>query len=77
MSAFGGKAEVIHLTVFCYHSSMLHLVLTLVLPLPMTVAMADLTGIPRIVDGGTLQLGETKIRLHCFFIILWSSPAFV
>ncbi len=43
---------------------MLRLVLTLVLILPMSVAMADVTGIPRIIDGDTLQIGETKIRLH-------------
>jgi C4-dicarboxylate-specific signal transduction histidine kinase len=43
---------------------MLRLVLTLILILPMSVAMADITGIPRIVDGDTIHIGKTKIRLH-------------
>jgi endonuclease YncB( thermonuclease family) len=43
---------------------MLRLVLTLVLILPMSAAMADVTGKPRIVDGDTIWIGEIKIRLH-------------
>jgi len=39
---------------------MLRLVLTLILILPMSVAMADITGIPRIVDGDTIHIGQTS-----------------
>jgi endonuclease YncB( thermonuclease family) len=30
----------------------------------MSAAMADITGKPRIVDGDTIHIGKTKIRLH-------------
>jgi|TARA_B100002003_G_scaffold228676_1_gene237250 endonuclease YncB( thermonuclease family) len=30
----------------------------------MSVAMADVTGKPHVVDGDTIWIGETKIRLH-------------
>ena len=40
------------------------LVLTLVLILPMSVAMADVTGMVRIIDGDTIWISGTKIRLH-------------
>ena len=43
---------------------MFRLVLTLILILPMSVAMADVTGKPHVVDGDTIWIGETKIRLH-------------
>jgi len=43
---------------------MLRLALVLVLLLPMSTAMADITGKPRIVDGDTIQINQTKIRLH-------------
>ncbi len=45
---------------------MLRLVLTLtllILTLPPT-ALADITGKPRVVDGDTIHIGNTKIRLH-------------
>ena len=42
----------------------LTLILSLVfLTLP-SIAMADVTGKPRVVDGDTIWIGETKIRLH-------------
>ena len=43
---------------------MLRLVLTLVLIFPMSVAMADVTGMVRIIDGDTIWISGTKIRLH-------------
>jgi endonuclease YncB( thermonuclease family) len=43
---------------------MLRLVLTLAFLLPMSVAMADVTGKARVVDGDTIHIGKTKIRLH-------------
>ena len=43
---------------------MLRLVLTLAFLLPMSLAMADVTGKARVVDGDTIWIGETKIRLH-------------
>ena len=43
---------------------MLRLVLTLILIVPMAAAMADVTGKPRIIDGDTIHIGKTKIRLH-------------
>jgi endonuclease YncB( thermonuclease family) len=43
---------------------MLRLALALILLLPMSAAMADITGKPRIVDGDTIHIGKTKIRLH-------------
>ena len=43
---------------------MLRCVLALILLLPMSAAMADITGKPRIVDGDTIHIGHTKIRLH-------------
>jgi endonuclease YncB( thermonuclease family) len=43
---------------------MLRLVLTLVFFLPTSVAMADVSGKARVVDGDTLWIGGTKIRLH-------------
>ena len=43
---------------------MLRCVLALILLLPMSAAMADITGKPRIVDGDTIHIGNTKIRLH-------------
>ena len=43
---------------------MLRLVLTLFLLLPMSVAVADVTGPARIVDGDTVHIGKTKIRFH-------------
>ena len=38
--------------------------LTLILFLPMSAANADITGKPRVVDGDTVQINQTKIRLH-------------
>ena len=43
---------------------MLRCVLALILLLPMSAAMADITGKARIVDGDTIHIGKTKIRLH-------------
>ena len=43
---------------------MLRCVLALILLLPMSAAMADITGKPRIVDGDTIHIGKIKIRLH-------------
>ena len=43
---------------------MLRCVLALILLLPMSAAMADITGKPRIVDGDTIHINQTKIRLH-------------
>ena len=40
------------------------LVLTLALLLPIPVAMADVTGKARVVDGDTIWIANTKIRLH-------------
>ena len=36
---------------------------TVLLTLP-SLALADITGKPRIVDGDTIHIGDTKIRLH-------------
>jgi endonuclease YncB( thermonuclease family) len=36
----------------------------LVLIFPMSIAMADVSGKPRIVDADTIWIGKTKIRLH-------------
>ena len=41
----------------------LALILAIFLLLPMSVAVADITGKPRVVDGDTIWIGETKIRL--------------
>jgi endonuclease YncB( thermonuclease family) len=30
----------------------------------MSTAVADITGKPRIIEGDTIQIGDTKIRLH-------------
>ena len=38
--------------------------LTLILLLPISAAMADITGKARVVDGDTIHIGATKIRLH-------------
>ena len=49
-----------------YHSLMLHISLSLtlfILTLP-SLALADITGKPRVVDGDTIHIGKTKIRLH-------------
>jgi endonuclease YncB( thermonuclease family) len=43
---------------------MLRLVLTLLLLTLPSPAHADITGKPRIVDGDTLHINQTKIRLH-------------
>jgi endonuclease YncB( thermonuclease family) len=43
---------------------MLRRVLALTLLLPMSAAMADITGKSCIVDGDTIHIGDTKIRLH-------------
>ena len=43
---------------------MLRLVLSLIFLLPMSVALADTTGPARVVDGDTIWIGDTKIRLH-------------
>jgi endonuclease YncB( thermonuclease family) len=43
---------------------MLRLVLTLVLILPMSVAVADVTGKPRVIDGDTVEIAGERIRLH-------------
>ena len=47
-----------------YHPPMLRIILTLVFLFPISVAMADVTGNARIVDGDTIWIGRTKIRLH-------------
>jgi endonuclease YncB( thermonuclease family) len=43
---------------------MLRIILTLVFLFATSVAMADVTGNARIVDGDTIWIGKTKIRLH-------------
>ena len=43
---------------------MLRLALTLILLWPMSAAHADITGKPRVVDGDTIHINQTKIRLH-------------
>ena len=45
---------------------MLRLVLTLTLLLLTfpSLSHADITGKPRVVDGDTIHIGKTKIRLH-------------
>lgn len=43
---------------------MLRLTLTLLLLTLPSLAHADLTGNPRVVDGDTIHIGKTKIRLH-------------
>lgn len=43
---------------------MLRLALTLALLLPMSVAMADVTGKPRIIDGDTVEIAGERIRLN-------------
>ena len=43
---------------------MLRLALILAFLLPMSAAHADITGKPRVVDGDTIHIGKTKIRLH-------------
>jgi hypothetical protein len=43
---------------FCYHLPMLRLILTLVLILPISAAMADVTGMARVVDGDTIWIGN-------------------
>lgn len=43
---------------------MFRLVLTLVLILPMSVAMADVTGKPRVVDGDTVDVAGERVRLN-------------
>ena len=43
---------------------MLRLVLTLLLLTLPSHAHADITGKPRIVDGDTIHINQTKIRLH-------------
>jgi endonuclease YncB( thermonuclease family) len=43
---------------------MLRLVLTLVLILPISVAMADVTGKPRVIDGDTVEIAGERVRLH-------------
>jgi endonuclease YncB( thermonuclease family) len=42
----------------------LALTFTLILPLPISTAHADITGKPRVIDGDTIHIGDTKIRLH-------------
>ena len=43
----------------------LALTFTLILLLPISTAhAADITGKPRVVDGDTIHIGDTKIRLH-------------
>ena len=42
----------------------LALTFTLILLLPISTAHADITGKPRVVDGDTIHIGKTKIRLH-------------
>ena len=43
---------------------MLRLVLTLILILPMSAAMADITGKPRVIDGDTIEIAGERIRLN-------------
>ena len=42
----------------------LALTLALVVILPISVAMSDVTGSARVIDGDTIWIGEAKIRLH-------------
>ena len=42
----------------------LALTFTLILLLPISTAHADITGKPRVIDGDTIHIGDTKIRLH-------------
>ena len=43
---------------------MLRLTLTLILLLPMSAAMADITGKPRVIDGDTIEIAGERIRLN-------------
>ena len=43
---------------------MLRIALILTILLPMSAAQADITGKPRVVDGDTIHINQTKIRLH-------------
>jgi endonuclease YncB( thermonuclease family) len=43
---------------------MLRLVLTLLILMIPSLSHADVTGKPRVVDGDTIHIGNTKIRLH-------------
>ena len=43
---------------------MLRIALILTILLPRSAAHADITGKPRIVDGDTIHINQTKIRLH-------------
>jgi hypothetical protein len=43
---------------------MYRLALAVVLLLLPSVVVADVTGKPRVVDGDTIHIGKTKIRLH-------------
>ena len=38
--------------------------LTLILLLPISAAMADITGKPRVIDGDTIEIAGERIRLH-------------
>ena len=42
----------------------LALTFTLILLLPISTAHADITGKPCVIDGDTIHIGDTKIRLH-------------
>ena len=42
----------------------LALTFTLILLLPISTAHADIAGKPRVIDGDTIHIGDTKIRLH-------------
>ena len=44
---------------------MQRLALALILLLPISAAHANITGKPRVIDGDTIHIGDTKIRLHC------------
>jgi endonuclease YncB( thermonuclease family) len=47
-----------------YYPPVLRLVLALALILPMSFALADVTGKPRIIDGDTVEIAGESIRLH-------------
>ena len=48
----------------CYHPAMFRVVLAALLFLAQSVAHADITGKPRVIDGDTIEIAGERIRLH-------------
>lgn len=48
----------------CYYFPMLRLVLAAILLLPPSIAVADVTGHARVLDGDTIEIAGERIRLH-------------